>query len=1025
MSLKDRLRRTLADVAAQRGSDMIKRFTATGAPADIEAAVDAYRKALAVTPDDNPNRAGYLSGLASALHLGSRLTNSLEELDAAVGLARDAVDTSPAGHELRPTLLHTVATIRFTRYEQSGSVDDLEAAIAAGREAASAPPTGSLDRAAPLVALGTALRARFERAADPQDLTDAVAAFREAADAAPPDHPHRGAVVANLGIALQVRFERQGDPLDLDASVTAGREAAGLFPARRPYRATVLSNLGTALRTRFMHTGAMSDVDEAIGHLREAADLAAPGTPQRGLCCANLGTALYARFDRLHDRDDLDDAITVGREAVEATPGTSPNAGSRLSALSAELRTRYQYFGDLGDLDEAITVGRKAVAAVDAAPAGHPHRPGYLSNLVAALGIRYEHRGDTRDLDEAIAASRETIDGTATPKEHPNRALRLYNHGNVLSLRARAHGDDADREAAVAAWLEAADLGTAPPPIRIRAAQAATTALTAVDTRRAADAAERAVRLLPHLTSRRLTAGDGQHAVGGFAGLAREAAALVLAGPEAPDVRGLRALRLLETGRGLLLSRALDTRSDLTDLKAAHPVLADRYTELRELLDRAPDDGAGTVLTEPPESLAGRPRPDLPDLHELAVEMENLLREIRNRRNFSTFALPPDAAELLAEAADGPLVVLNVAGTRGDALIVRPDGVTPLHLPGLTTEKVAEQVTTFHEALRRCGSKKDILPAQRVLDGVLQWLWDTAAGPVLDALGARARPSGRHAGDDRENPALRVWWVPGGPLALLPLHAAGHHADPPDAPERRTVLDRVVSSCTPTVRALRHARERARAAGAPSHSATASALVVAMPTTPGLPPDKDLKGVRKEVAAIRSVWPASEILMEAGADATVPGTPPTRDAVLARLPHHPVAHFACHGDSHPTDPSRSGLLLHDHATGRLTVAALRPVTLDGAQLAYLSACRTAVSEATELTDESIHLVSAMQLAGFPQVIGTLWQVADTVAADLAAEFYEQLTTDAAAAVLHRATLGIRARYPRFPYLWAAYLHSGG
>ncbi|MBJ6635874.1 CHAT domain-containing protein [Streptomyces sp. I5] len=1018
MGLKDRIRGLLADTEADHANDMIKRFNATGQPAYVEAAVEAYCKALDLTADDTPNRDGYLFGLASALHLRSRLTNSPEDLDAAVGLAHDAVDASPAGHERRPTLLHQVATIRFARYEHHGSADDLEAAITAGREAVTALPTGHLDRAAPLVALGTALRARFERAAEGQDLTDAVAAFQEASDAAPPGHPHRGPVMANLGPALQVRFERQGDPKDLDDSVTAGREAIGLFPAGSPHRATALSNLGSALRARFVHTGTLSDADEAVGHLREAADLAAPGSSQRALCCANLGAALYARYDRLHDRDDLDQAVIAGREAVEATPPTSPAAGSRLSAFNAELRTRFQHFGDVDDLDEAIETGR---SAVDAVPAGHPHRPGYLSNLVAALGIRYEHQGDARDLDEAIGASRETIDETSTPKGHPNRALRLYNHGNILSLRARAHGGDADREAAVAAWLEAADLDTAPPPVRLRAAWAATAELTAVDTGRAADAAERAVRLLPRLTSRRLTAGDGQHAVGGFAGLAREAAALVLAGPDAPDVRGLRALRLLETGRGLLLSQALDARSDLTDLKAAHPHLADRYTELRELLDRAPYDATGTVLAEPAESLTGRPRPGHRDLHRLAVEMENVLGEIRSRRNFSTFALPPDAAELLVEAADGPLVVLNVADARGDALIVRPDGVVPLPLPGLTTKKVAEQVAAFHGALRRCGSKKDVLPAQRVLDGVLQWLWDTAAGPVLDALGTHARCSGQ----DREDPMPRVWWVPGGPLALLPLHAAGHHADPSDAPDRRTVLDRVVSSYTPTVRALRYARERAREAGTPSHSATASALVVAMPATPGLPPDKDLKGVRKEVAAVRSVWPASEILMEAEADATVPGTPPTRDAVLARLPHHPVAHFACHGESDPTDPSQSGLLLHDHATGRLTVASLRPVTLDGAQLAYLSACRTAVTEATELTDESIHLVSAMQLAGFPQVIGTLWQVADTVAADLAAEFYEQLTTDAAAAVLHRATLGIRARYPRFPYLWAAYLHSGG
>ncbi|MFG2222325.1 hypothetical protein [Streptomyces sp. NPDC048644] len=57
-------------------------------------------------------------------------------------------------------------------------------------------------------------------------------------------------------------------------------------------------------------------------------------------------------------------------------------------------------------------------------------------------------------------------------------------------------------------------------------------------------------------------------------------------------------------------------------------------------------------------------------------------------------------------------------------------------------------------------------------------------------------------------------WIPGGPLSLLPVHAAGHHGFGAAGRERRTVLDRVVSSCTPTVRALGHARERAAARSA-------------------------------------------------------------------------------------------------------------------------------------------------------------------------------------------------------------------
>ena len=77
--------------------------------------------------------------------------------------------------------------------------------------------------------------------------------------------------------------------------------------------------------------------------------------------------------------------------------------------------------------------------------------------------------------------------------------------------------------------------------------------------------------LLPRITMCRLERGDRQHAIGTFAGLAADAAALVLADPAtSAGQRPARALGLLEAGRAVLLSQALETRSRLTDLRAQH-----------------------------------------------------------------------------------------------------------------------------------------------------------------------------------------------------------------------------------------------------------------------------------------------------------------------------------------------------------------------------------------------------------------------------------------------------------------------
>jgi hypothetical protein len=290
----------------------------------------------------------------------------------------------------------------------------------------------------------------------------------------------------------------------------------------------------------------------------------------------------------------------------------------------------------------------------------------------------------------------------------------------------------------------------------------------------------------------------------------------------------------------------------------------------------------------------------------------------------------------------------------------------------------------------------------------------------------------------------RVWWAPGGLLGLLPIHAAGHHTDPPDA-AGRAVLDRVVSSYTPVITALRYARQQdSRTLQASAVEAEQQTLIVAMPTTPGMKDHGWLPQVATEAARVHARFPHGAQLSEpiphdfpaslrtgSTADPTGAHELPTKANVLAHLPRCAIAHFACHGDSDPVDPSRSRLLLHDHHHDPLTVASLAPITLPRARLAYLSACNTAFTREGRLLDEAIHLASAFQMAGFPHVIGTLWTIADECASDVADTFYSlldtgdgQLDTGRAAHALHHAIRRLRDKLPLTPSLWAPYLHAG-
>jgi hypothetical protein len=299
--------------------------------------------------------------------------------------------------------------------------------------------------------------------------------------------------------------------------------------------------------------------------------------------------------------------------------------------------------------------------------------------------------------------------------------------------------------------------------------------------------------------------------------------------------------------------------------------------------------------------------------------------------------------------------------------------------------------------------------AEEQLNEVLGWLWEAIAEPVLEYLGILGPPKPGTAWP-------RLWWCVPGLLSFLPLHAAGrHHTRSEPCP--RTVVDRVISSYTPTVRALIHSRRAAAAYRLPRTRATTSAgiAVVAMPHTPGA---ADLLGALAEAHLVEQLFP--------GRTDTYVGTEATYDKVTRAMSTTRWAHFACHGAADPASPSVSRLLLHDHLQRPLTVAEVARLRLDHAELAFLSACTTARPD-DRLTDEAIHLASAFQLAGYRHVIGTLWPIGDRMAIKIAAAVYQHLASSGAsgaAAALHAATRHVRDDQPDLLSAWAAYIHVG-
>ncbi|MFR9795179.1 CHAT domain-containing protein [Streptomyces sp. MS06] len=974
------------------------RFERTKAAADLDASVEAARRAAGVplssdTGDRKRARlADQLTGLADMFQNESEGEDGTSEIHSELSrhFREKAADLGSDDDLQQSRRWESYASALESRFDLRSDLESLDAAISAYEAALAGTAMGENERAELMNSLATALTRRFLQTSAPADqarytdlLRQSLATTTDAVDAA----RYRG----NLAMALLVTSAQQSDVEELDTAIDMARQALADLPPGHRAEADIQNGLALGLRLRSQLIQSLADAQEAV-ELGEASATAPEDLPRQAQRIANLAVSQAILAERTLQPAGLDQAISMSRAAVTACPEGDPTRFLFLGHLAQLLMTRYRAEGRPADLDEAVGIGRQAVAAVSASP-----RHGELGSALISLGIalqaRFERESDPADLDEAIERFRIALGSLRMPLLQVVCMLQL---ASALKLR----GTRADRKSAVALLAAAADGEAFPPTARIMAARDGAMLQATSHRARASALLKGAVLLLPRVVPHRLARDDQQYAISQFDGLAADAAALTLADrTQSPAERAVRALQLLEAGRAVLLSQALETRSDLTELRGEHRQLAERYVALCAELER----GSGTA--------AGR----------TARAFAELQEQIRALPGFASFGLPTRGEDLVAQARGGHLVVFNVSRYRCDALVVTPKGVRAVRLRGLTYDAVTRMVDVFQRALRDCTDENsDPRTAQSILTRILQHLFHRAALPALAALGHdRVRREGL--------PLPRVWWAPGGRLGQLPIHAAGYHGVA-SGRFRWAVMDRVVSSYTPTIGALQHARQRAaKAPGLPDR-----ALVVALATTPGLPGAVRLAAVAREAALVRGLLPEPVLLCEPGlftdSSANAAALPTTAN-VLENLPRCTISHFVCHGTSDPANPSRSRLLLQD-PDAPLTVSALAPVDIGNARLAYLSACSTAATAGTELLDEAIHLTSAFQLAGFPHVIGNLWEASDSVAQRIAERFYagigsrDGLDPGRSAESLHNAVQEVRSDNPDHPFLWAGYLHAG-
>jgi CHAT domain-containing protein len=255
----------------------------------------------------------------------------------------------------------------------------------------------------------------------------------------------------------------------------------------------------------------------------------------------------------------------------------------------------------------------------------------------------------------------------------------------------------------------------------------------------------------------------------------------------------------------------------------------------------------------------------------------------------------------------------------------------------------------------------------------------------------------------------RIWWCATGPLAFLPIHAAGIYSK---SEPGFNISDYVVSSYTPTLAAIIGARE--------SHQARdkyRGLLAISQPSTPG---QSALPNTEIELNIIKEQASKFGVHLLRGPEASM-------ESVIEGMEAHSWVHFACHGVQDTIEPLKSAFCLHNK---RLELSTIITKSFPYADFAFLSACQTAAGD-EKLPEEAVHLAAGLMLAGYGSVIATTWSIKDKDAPVIAGHVYTKLFSNTepdssgSAVALHHAVKLLRQQVGDSEFLsWVPFIHVG-
>ncbi|KZP32428.1 TPR-like protein [Athelia psychrophila] len=975
---------------------------------DLHEAINHYSNVLAMCPPDHPLRPEILGDAGDALFTRFERLGQMEDLEEAINYHRDVSKLLPLDHPDRSFFLVDFANALQTRFGLLGQIEDLEEAIDHHRSALEQRPPGHADRFVSLYNMAVVKQKRFRQLGLMEDLEEAISLNRGALELLTPQHPHRSDVLSNLAGALHTRFQNSGRLEDLEELISHHRDGLQLYPPGHPDRFVSLNNLANAVLTRFEQTRRMSDLQEAIVELRNALEICPPDHFNRSGLFVNLANALGNRFRQSGQMADLDEAINHLRNALELCPQGHSNRSSSLNNLAAMLGIRFAKLYQIEDLDESISCHR---SALQLRPPDHFNRPSSLNNLGATLQNRFDMLGQLADLEEAIIHHRDTLE--LRPPGHPDRSVSLGNLAAAMRTRFEQLNRREDIEEAIRLLSSGATDGSDTPGRRYSCAFQLTSLLEVHDRSLALDAYEAALNLLQLSLAVYADVELHREALGAnslYPSLAMSAAAHAI---EQGHLE--KAVEFFEQGRGMLWSNIRGYRHPIEEVHQVDSGLAERFrttSEQLEALATSSQLGSIQLENENANELPAVSEARWAHQRQLSSERDDIIQQIRRLGGFEHFLKAVPFHELQAAAAEGPIIIVNVAPQRSDAIILRPRDapiLQPLYADGRNREAAYLTISDLSNLLFEKRGKAGFSSVLK--NTILKQLADILVSPILAKLESMGLPE-----------KSRVWWCPTSALCALPIHAAGQ------LPKKYS------SSYTPTLSALIAARHSKNEQHPGLVNASAVKPVLLAIIHPGHPPktkdepDERLRTVLTERNVIEKAGGPGRVLSMVKADAT-------REAILDALPHHPWVHFACRGHLNTAQPFQSSFELE---AAPLSLADLVQARLPDADFAFMAACDSATASGISATpDEVLHFAAAVQFCGVRSVVGTLWPMADEDGPKVAQVFWKHMfkENDArkSAEALQKVVVAMRMRTGPWAKAkdegeslqrWANYIHIG-